>query len=315
MSSPGARTRGDLQGWECAPDLRDTRFGLEDPVQGPAPPGRSCRARGEHRGAASRPSPGVRAPRGRGRSLSSGRRINAAGTPPYLPRASPGPGESLSRPRRAPKGKSRGWERPEEAGGVGRTGGEVGAEAGIGWERSPAALPARGAHLQPGRQGRAEPLVPQLAGRMRKVEGSIPSPAPGQGKRGPGRDWERLPRRCRTGSMTGKTASGAAQTAELRGGFQCAFCGEQVLTEEGFGRLERDRGGDSSSDTWDRRSRAVPVRIQPGSATAPSSPHGASCARLRTGNSGPRQGHTGISESIWEFFNLRGHKAGAGVTV
>lgn len=71
---------------------------------------------------------------------------------------------------------------------MGRTAGEVRAEAGIGWERSPAALPAWGAHLQPGHERRAQVLVPrgELAGRMRKVQGSIPAPAPGQGKCGRG---------------------------------------------------------------------------------------------------------------------------------
>lgn len=58
----------------------------------------------------------------------------------------------------------------------------MGAEAGIGWERSW------------GR--RAEVLVPcrELGGRMRsKVEGSIPSPAAGQGKAGTGATGKALP--------------------------------------------------------------------------------------------------------------------------
>lgn len=98
--------------------------------------------------------------------------------------------------------------------------------------------------------------------------------------------------------MTGKTASGAGQTARLRGGVQGAVCGERVLTEQGFGRWARDRGGDS--DSGDRRPRALSLRIRPGSATVPPTRSQLSPApnwELRV----PARTDPG---NIWEFFNL-----------
>lgn len=57
--------------------------------------------------------------------------------------------------------------------------------------------------------------------------------------------------------------------------------------------MGKGRGGDSSSDSLE----------------AP--PPYTSSAQLRTGSSGPLQGHGPASGNSWEFFN----KAGGGVTV
>lgn len=121
-------------------------------MQGPAPPGRGCRARGETSGPGEVPA---QLPVGKARSEPRGPWDRS---PPVPEPIFPAPGIA--------RGEA----------GAGR-GGQDGRDG----ERSPA-----GAHLQPGQEGRAAPLLPrgELGARMRKVVGSSPCPAPGQGKAG-----------------------------------------------------------------------------------------------------------------------------------